>query len=344
MAISNELLSSTLYSIRDGEVDQLFQKVPFLDHAKKLGGVEFEDGGIKIQRPLSLVEHSSITQHSNGYEPVSLAVNGVMQPAVYEWANFTAPIVISKKEELENSGEKAIVKILEARMRSVMGMLKRELNLQIIAGSSVVLTDMETLNGSDGLGVIGNGFLEAETVGLQDNTVGGISKATYSATHGWQNQVGDVAAAFGTNGILRMQAMLQACNVRAPMGEVKLILLSEAAFANYRRALFANERYIDQKVLDGGRMGLAFGGAIVEQDLDLGFTGTSTSFGNAPVSGYFINFDGVKLCINTGADFALSEFVDIPGTSTRGAQLYVAAQLIADHLGSCGVLYDGEVF
>ena len=66
MAISNELLSSTLFSIRDGEVDELFQRVPFLDFAKKLGGIEYEDGGIKIQRPLAVSNHSTITQLATG--------------------------------------------------------------------------------------------------------------------------------------------------------------------------------------------------------------------------------------------------------------------------------------
>ena len=127
MAISNDLLSSTLYSIRDGEVDELFQKVAFLDNAKRYNGIEYEDGGIKIQRPLSIAEHSQITNLPTGYESVNLAVKDVLQPAIYEWSDFTAPIVITKKEELENKGEKAIVKIVEARMRSVMGMLPRNL-------------------------------------------------------------------------------------------------------------------------------------------------------------------------------------------------------------------------
>ena len=40
MAISNDLLSSTLYSIRDSEVDQLFRKTAFLDLVKAGGGIE----------------------------------------------------------------------------------------------------------------------------------------------------------------------------------------------------------------------------------------------------------------------------------------------------------------
>lgn len=346
MPISNDLLSSTLYSIRDGEVDQLFQKTAFLDHAKSKGGVEYEDGGIKIQRALALEEHSSITQLASGYEPVSLAVRDTLRPATYEWTDFVAPIVITKKEELENSGEKAVIKILEARMRSVMSMLRRELNRQILVGSSTILTDMNTLNGG-----VSGGFLEAITAGSQANSVGGISKDTYSGTTGWQNQAVDIQGAFGTNGILAMQSAYQRANARAHMGEVDLVLLSEAGLANYRRALHAQERYISNETLDGGRMSLAFGGAVVEQDLELGFEVTNADFLNdgspaetGVITGYMLNFDGIKLCMHKDADFAISPFEAVSGSTARAAQLYVKCQLIADHLGSQAVLFDGETY
>jgi len=334
MAISNDLLSSTLFSIRDGEVDELFQKVAFLDNAKRFNGIEYEDGGIKIQRPLSIAEHSQITNLPTGYEAVNLAVKDVLQPAIYEWADFTAPIVITKKEELENQGEKAIVKIVEARMRSVMGMLRRELNKQLLAGSSTILTSVNTLNGN----VLG-GFLEAVAAGSQVNTVGGVNKTTYQSTTGWQNQFQDVGSAFGTDGIRYMQQLAIQANTVTHMGEVQAVLMSEACMANYRRALFQNERYINEKTLDGGRMQLAFGGAVVEQDLELGF-----DYGADKVSAYFLNFDGVKLCMHKDADFAVSPFEHISGTTARAAQLYVKMQLIADHLGSCGILTNAETY
>lgn len=337
MAISNDLLSSTLYSIRDGEVDELFQKVAFLDNAKRYNGIEYEDGGIKIQRPLSIAEHSQITNLPTGYEAVNLAVKDVLQPAIYEWSDFTAPIVITKKEELENKGEKAIVKIVEARMRSVMGMLRRELNKQLIAGSSTILTTVNTLNGA---ATGGTGFLENAAVGAQTNVVGGISKATYSTTTGWQNQRQDVGGLFGTSGIRQMQQMAIQADSVTHMGQTQCVLMSEACMANYRRALFDKERYINEKTLDSGRMQLAFGGAVVEQDLELGFL---YSVGK-PVSAYFLNFDGIKLCMHRDADFAVSPFEHISGTTARAAQLYVKMQLIADHLGSCGILIDADTF
>jgi hypothetical protein len=345
MAISNDLLSSTLYSIRDGEVDELFKKNAFLDMCKKKGGVEYEDGGIKIQRPLSLAEHSTITQLATGYEPVSLAVQDVLRPAVYEWCDFTAPIVITQKEELENSGEKAIVKILEARMRSVMQMLRKELNKQILIGNSAILTSMNTLNGN-----VATGFFEADDVGTQANVVGGVSKATYAATTGWQNNAADLGANFGTTGIVAMQRESIRCSNVAPMGAIDLVLLSEQVMANYRRSLFQQERYINETTLDAGRMQLAFGGSVVESDLE--FTGVQVASagldglapGNYDLAGYMLNFDAIKMIFHKDADFAVSPFEHISGTTARAAQLYVKGQLIADHLGSNSVLIRGTAY
>lgn len=333
MAISNDLLSSTLYSIRDSEVDELYKKVAFLDGVKKAGGVEVEKGGIKIQRPLSIQEHSTITQLATGYEPVSLAVNDVLRPAVYDWSDFVAPIVITKKEEMENSGEYAIVKILEARMKSVMGMLRRELNKQVLSGTSTVLTSLNTLNGdSAGVGSA-TGFLEHLAVGSQTNVVGGVSKATFSTTPGWQNQFVNIGGA-GLTGLSEFYDAYIAANSVAPMGDVDHFIMSNALLAAYRNELFAQERFVDSKTLDGGRMALAFNGAIAEQDPVMGFA--SSVAGN--VDGYMLNYDGIKLIFHSEGDFSLSPFEHISGTTARSAQLYVKCQLVADFLGGQAVL------
>lgn len=340
MAISNELLSSTLYSIRDGEVDELFQRVPFLDCAKKFGGIEKEDGGIKIQRPLATSNHSSITQLPTGYEPVSLAVGDVLSPAVYEWSDFVAPIVITKKEEMENSGEKAIVKIAEARMRNVMGMLRRELNKQIVAGNSAVLTSLGTLNGV----LSASGFLEqgVPTAAGQTNLVGGLSRSLVPDGSGLFNRSFDCGAAYGTNGIRGLHQLAAETSARAPMGEVKLVESSEAGYANYRRSLFAQERYIDEKVLNGGHMSLAFGNALVIQDV---FMPDATVNGaGLAATHYLINFDSIKLVMHSQGDLAVSPFEFIPGTTARSAQIYWKGALIADNLSGCALMYNGETF
>ena len=328
MAISNDLLSSTLYSIRDGEVDELYKKVAFLDGVKKAGGIEKISGGIKIQRPLSIQEHSTITQLATGYEPVSLAVNDVLKPAIYDWCDFTAPIVVTKKEEMENQGEYAVVKIVEARMKSVMGMLRRELNKQILVGNSAVLTSVNTLNGST---PGSTGFLEPRATTAQSNIVGGISKVTFPVP-GWLNQFSDgaVTADFMTN----LYNMYISANAVAPSGDISHLILSQGALARYRKELFDIQRFIDTKTLDGGRMGLAFNGALAESDPEMGF---GTGVVGQTLDAYMLNYDGIKLVFHNDGDFAVSPFEHISGTTARSAQLYVKCQLVADFLGGQAV-------
>jgi len=340
MAISNDLLSSTLFSIRDGEVDELYRKVPFLDFAKKLGGIEYEDGGIKIQRPLMVDNHSSITQLSTGYEPVSLAVQDVLRPALYDWADFVAPIVITKKEELENQGEKAIVKIVEARMKNVMNLLRREINKQIVAGGSTILSNLGTLNGV----LSATGFLEqgAPTAAGQTNSVGGLARSIVPDGDGLYNRSFNALNAWNTNGMSGLYQLTAETTARAPMGSVKLILASEKGYSNYRRSLFNQERYIDEKMLDAGYMNIAFGGASVVQDT---FMPTNASVGaNLEATMYMLNFDSIKLVMHSDGDLAVSPFEYIPGTTARSAQVYWKGQLIADNLSGCGLIFNGETF
>ena len=85
MAISNDILSSTLRILLDEEVDNLFRAVPLLQRMKEKGGIETYQGGQKLDAPLILSEHSSITQMSSGYEPVNLAVKDVLRNATFNW-------------------------------------------------------------------------------------------------------------------------------------------------------------------------------------------------------------------------------------------------------------------
>ena len=144
MAIQNDILSSTARARSKKALDNLFETVPLLDHIQKAGGVEIINGGQRITRAAILAEHSNITQLATGYEAVSSSVADVLRSPEFEWCDFVAPIVITKKEELSNKGERAVISIADARMKSVLGMLKREWELQAIRGTSTVLTEMQT--------------------------------------------------------------------------------------------------------------------------------------------------------------------------------------------------------
>ena len=97
MALSFDILASTLRILRDREVDNTFRTVPLLDAVQKAGNVEKVNGGSKVDHPVILTEHSSITQLATGYESVNLAVKDPLRTAVFDWCDFVAPVVVTEK-------------------------------------------------------------------------------------------------------------------------------------------------------------------------------------------------------------------------------------------------------
>jgi len=335
MAVQNDILSSTARARSKKALDNLFTTVPLLDHIKKAGGVEEISGGQRITRAAILAEHSNITQLSTGYESIAAGVADVLRSPEFEWCDFVAPIIITKKEELSNRGDDAVISIADARMKSVMGMLKREWEKQAIAGSSTVLTEMQTLNGFGAA----LGWFEEGTFGSgQSNSVGGLSKSTYQGQN-WNNQVADAGDNFNSSraGEGAMTDLMIQTQIYAPEGTVDLILASPTSYKLYKQSLRAQEQYVKETVLDGGRLALAFSGALMYVENNLGFTESGTD-----ASMYFLNSKSMKVVFDKEANFSLSDFQDKSGYAAREAHLYVRTQLVADHLASMGVLINGE--
>jgi hypothetical protein len=336
MAIQNDILSSTARARSKKALDNLFQTVPLLDHIKKAGGVEVINGGQRITRAAILAEHSNITQLSSGYEAVSSSVADVLRSPEYEWCDFVAPIVITKKEELSNRGENAVISIADSRMKSVIGMLKREWELQTIRGTSTVLTELGSLNGVN----TATGWLEELAFSLQGNTVGGLSKATY-ATSNWQNQTFDVSGGggtFATQGLNGMAELMLQTQIYAPEGSVDLILASPTSYRLYKNTLQAQERYLPREtVLDAGRLALAYNGALMYVENNLG-----NAVGANTPSMMFLNSKSMKVVFDSDANFSMTDFENKSGYAAREAHMFVRTQIVADHLASLGLLVDAE--
>jgi hypothetical protein len=328
-AISNDILSSTLRILLDEAVDNLYRSTPLLDQIRADGGLELYDGGSQLDVPLILEEHSSITQMSSGYEPINLAVQDALRQAQFGWCDFIAPIVITQREELSNKGDRAVLSIAEARMKSVMGTLRREWEKQAVAGTSTVLTDMLTLNG----GASSTGFLEGLATGTQNNTVGGLAKATFREL---ENQFVDAAT---TLSIPEMSNLMINCQIKTPDGSApNLILASPLFYQTYKGLLFNNERYVDESVLDGGRLALAFNTAKMYVDSFLPAVSDSSN----ALSAYFLNTKFLKVGFDSEANFKMSDFETVSGYAARSANIYVRTQLYFHHLASQGVLVRGE--
>lgn len=334
MAIQNDILSSTARARSKKALDNLFQTVPLLDHIKKAGGVEIINGGQRITRAAILAEHSNITQLSTGYEAVSSSVADVLRSPEFEFCDFVAPIVITKKEELSNRGENAVISIADSRMKSVLGMLKREWELQTIRGTSTTLTELQSLNGVD----TATGWLEEGAFGTgQANTVGGLSKTTYASSN-WNNQSFDVAGNFANNGLNGMAELMLQTQIYAPEGSVDLILASPTSYRLYKNTLQAQERYMPKEtILDAGRLALAYNGALMYVENNLGH-----AVGANTPSMYFLNTKSMKVVFDSDANFEMTDFEHKSGFAAREAHMFVRTQMVADHLASLGLLVDAE--
>jgi hypothetical protein len=214
-------------------------------------------------------------------------------------------------------------------MKSVMGTLRREWERQAVAGTSVILSDMLTLNG----GAVATGFLEGLATGAQNNTVGGLSKATFREL---ENQFIDAAT---TLSIPEMANLMINCQIKTPDGTApNLILASPLFYQTYKGLLFSNERYVDESTLDGGRLALAFNTAKMYVD---SFLPATSDAGNA-LSAYFLNTKFLKVGFDSDANFKMGDFETVSGYAARSANIYVRTQLYFHHLASQGVLVRGE--
>jgi len=340
MAISNDILSSTLRILKDEEVDNLYKATPLLDSIRKQGGVETVDGGTTLDRPMILAEHSTITQLSSGYEPINLSAADVLRHQSYSFENATIPVILTKIEEMQNKGPRALVDVAQARMKAAMGQFKREFEKALVANSSTVLTNLSSLNGTAATGKATNGFFENAAFGSQTNTVGGIAKSDFPED--FQHQLAEVLAlTTGTETIDALTEVYVDAQLRTPDGTApNLILCSPDFFKKYKAQLYNNQRFVDASTLDGGAMQLAFhGAALIPSPVMVSLAAGNDSDGDpASIAAYVLNTKYIKVVYDSDGDFEMTDFIDATGYASRYAYIFCRMQMVVDHLASQGMV------
>ena len=331
-------------------MDNTFRTVPLLDAVQKAGNVEKVNGGSKVDHPVILTEHSSITQLATGYESVNLAVKDPLRTASFDWCDFVAPVVVTEKEQLSNKGDRAVIRIAEARLKSVMGMLKREWERQTVAGNSTILTELNTLNG-EGVAAAGawgpiaaqntSGFFNSDAFGSQGTvipqSVGGIGKQNFTTS--WQNQVADAGGGFAANGLQAMSNLMINTSIYAPEGEIDIILASPLSYEEYRNQLASLERYSSMEQMKGtaGRLGILYNGAVMYIEPNLGFT--EVAGGPAkPISMYFLNSKLFSVYFDRDAFFEMGKMERISGYAAMSSNIMTRTQLATANLSGHGIL------
>ena len=345
----SSVLTTTLQLLRDKLVDNSFLAHPLIQAISEHGNLVKVSGGSRVEQPVIFGEHSSISELNSGFEPVNMAVTDPFHTGKFEYANFTAPVVLSAVEKAANKGDLAVVNILESKMKNTLLAMKKEVCKQIIRGDAAKVTLLETLNGSGvsagGVDITApttTGWLEARARASQANTVGGLSKTTFQSQN-WFNQFVDAG---GTLALANLDELFIQSQIFNPSGSTPdIMLMSPSCYAAFLALMDARIQYISVGDRDGlnQQMVPTYRGARIYVDVNLGYNVHSTvSAGREPVSAYLLSSDQFQLYVDTDGFFNVGEMERVPGTATEAAMIFCRMQLVTGHLASHSLLLDAE--
>jgi hypothetical protein len=247
------ILSTTLNKHRDTMADNVFNSRPltyWLTEKKKR--LRKEKGGVKIVEPLIFTENSSFASYS-GYDRIAIAPQGGITAAEFDWKQLAVPVAISGIEEFQNSGDEAVINLLNAKIMQAEETMKSRLN-------TMLFSDGTGNSGKDWLGlaaIIGNHNVGPTTVGGIDCTAGGNEY--------WRSQVNGTV---GTDRALTEALMRTAYNACSDGGNdvPDMGVTTLALFEKYESLLTPQVRYNDVEAANLGFTNLTFKGVPIFWD------------------------------------------------------------------------------
>lgn len=327
------LLSTTLFAYREKMVDNIFRFNAFLAALKSKDGVEYQDGGERVAQPLMYEMNDTVASYS-GYETITVKPQDGITTAFFEWSEIAGTISISHREERQNSGEAALLKLLEKKIMQCEMSMKAAVNQQLLQGTVNTATFVPGNSAKDLLPL--GYFLRyaPNTDPLAGGNVGNIAAATYSW---WRPNIctlggsADTGHKFGLTvstyaGLkVGLHRMYNYCTRGADGSGPNLVVADQVSYETYENALDQQVRYTDQGMADMGFQTIKCKGATMVWDElvpDL-YTGTTAiTTGTA----FFVNTQFYKLVIDKQTDFITSPFVEPENQSAKTAKVMFMGQ------------------
>lgn len=315
-----EIVTTTLRNRTGKLADNVTKNTALLNRLRKRGKVKTVSGGRTIVQELEYAENGTYKRYS-GYETLNIAPSDVFTGAEYNYAQSAVAVSISGLEMLQNSGESAIIDLLESRI----GNAERTM----INNTSVDIYSDGTADGGRQIG-----GLQLLVPSTNTNTVGGINASTYSF---WRN----VAFSAATTG----GSAASAANIQSYMNRVwvqlvrgadapDLIVADNNYWRFYLESLQAIQRLVSDSeaqagfsslkymtadvVLDGG-----FGGAAPSNTMY--FLNTNYLFFRPHADRNFSPLGDERFAVNQDAMVKLIGFAGNMTTSNRSLQGYLGA-------------------
>lgn len=268
-----EIVTTTLRN-RTGKLqDNVSKNNALLNRLKRKGKVKPVSGGRTIVQELEYAENGTFKRYS-GYEVLNISPSDVFTAAEYNYAQAAVAVSISGLEGLQNSGENAIIDLLESRIANAEKTITNNIAIDCYSDG--------TADGGRQIGGLQLLIAATPTSGV----VGGIDRSTTIGTF-WRNK----AFSAVTNG----GAAMTAANVQSYMNRLyiqlvrgpdktDLIVADNNYWRLYLESLQAIQRVASSEMAEAGFDSLKYMNADVV--LDGGFGG------GAPVNSmFFLNTD-----------------------------------------------------
>lgn len=340
------LLSTTLFAYRDKMVDNIFKHNAFLAAMRLMGGLDFQDGGERVQCPL-MYEGNSTVKSYKGYETLDTTPQEGMTSAFYEWTEIGGSISISRREERQNSGESAILRLLEKKIQQAEMTIKEKVNTQMIQGTVDTATFVPGNSAKD-LNPLG--YFCPKAIGtdpVDGGNVGNISRSSYSW---WRPYVADLSTGtLGSNTFalnattyaglrVGLYRMYNFCSRGADGSGPGIVLADQVAYETYENSLDQLKRYGNDDLVSMGFDNVKLKGATMiwdEQVPDLENGTTSITTGTA----FFINPNFYKLIIDSETNFVTTPFIEPENQTAKTAKVLFMGQTASDNMRKHGACF-----
>lgn len=303
------LASTTLQNYRKTLADNIFKDNVLLNHYKANGGVEYKDGGRSIVVPLMYGVNSTV-QAFEGTDTLDLTYQDGIDAAEYSWKYYNVSVVITKEDELKNSGKSQVIDLLKAKIMQAENSLKERINNDLFNGAA---SDSKELTGLD--------------TAIETGTYGGIAGATYTW---WQAYEENTSAALSLDYI---RTGFNTVGKGAGGAKCSIMATTQALHEKYESLLTADLNYNVTSTKEVKRLG--DGGFYA-----LGFRGVPVVWDEAATAGvfYFLNTKNLKMAIHKDADFVVEDKTSPSDQHVSVSHIMVSMQTIVNRRASLGKL------
>ena len=323
------LIATTVEKFMPTLEEQIFQSNPLMYALEQAGAVQSEDGGKSIVQDLIYAESANVGSYAD-YDVFATDPNVGISAAEFPWRQFYGLIHWSGIEAAMNSGEAAIMRLIDARMKQLRLSMAEEIERQLF---------------DDGSGNSGKDFDGlAAIVNDADPSWGDLGGIDRGANAYWRSFAVDHAGDNGTTAGLLQKNMRRLYNEISKGNEHPSIgIATDVAFELYEGELVDQARFADQTMADGGFQSLLFKGMPITYSdyADYGFTNSSVADAEDPI--WFLNLDYLSLKKLTSVWFKVKDPKEPVNQDAQYQTVLCYGNLVPSNCSRLGVLHSVTV-